>query len=132
MLAAVLTAWGALRGITGGISLKGIGIALAVAVALGVAWTGVSFARQAASDHAAVAVLAGQRDEAVRAANSNAAAMTEARARREAGRVGAQAAAASASARSAALADDLESLRHAPRSACTPTAADRDLLLRLR
>ena len=132
MLAAILTAWSALRSITGGISLKGLGIALAVAVALGVAWAGVGFARQAAADHAAVAVLAGQRDEAVRAANSNAAALDEARARHEAVLIGAQAAAASASARAAALAADLETLRNAPRSSCSPSAADRDLVQRLR
>ena len=131
MLAAILTGWGALRGVTGGITLKGLGIAAGVAVALALGWGALSFAKRAAADRAAVVSLTTQRDQAVAAANQNAAALAEAARKNDDVLRAAQAAAADASARSDRLAADLEEIRNEAAN-CTPAGGPDPALQRLR
>ncbi len=123
---------GAAEGAAKGLGWK-VYAAIAVAVVLGiVAWRMHAFVARAEADHAAVATLTGQRDTAVAAANSNAAAMQAAEAQHAAVIQSATAAESAARARAASLAQTLETLRHAPRSACTPSPFARGLLDRLR
>lgn len=132
MTALILSALSAAKGLFSGITLKGLGIALAVLAGLFIAYEGLGMVRQAEADHAAVALLTVQRDEAVKVADDNAHALASNRNLHDSILISAQAAAVDAQLRSTSLEAELQELHDAPKSVCIPSDVDRRILERLR